>query len=279
MSPIRLIILLGAAIAAVAAAFLVRNMAQAGPSAAPAQTQTVVETREVSQTKVLVTRRDLEIGDLLSVEDMVWSDWPEKSVADGYRTEEDYPESIEEFAGSIVRVPMYRSEPVVPHKLVQKGDTSMMAALLPQGMRAMSVEISTESASGGFILPNDYVDVLVTYEVEYESNGKKVSQPTSSTIVRNVRVLAIDQMHVQDEEGRPVQIGDTATLELMPDEAELVALAQSIGEVSLALRSWSDAGESESREAFLEMLSGGGASNGGVVVYRNGKASSGMGGN
>ena len=279
MSPIRLIILVGAAIAAVAAAFLVRNLAQAGPAEVPAQTRTITEVKEVSQTKVLVTRRDLKVGDLLSVEDLVWSDWPKKNVSDGYRTEEGHPDSIEELAGSIVRVPLFRGEPVAEQKLVAKGDTGVMAALLPQGMRAMSVEISTESASGGFILPNDYVDVLVTYAAEFQDNGRSVERPVSATVVTNVRVLAIDQSHLQNEEGEATQIGDTATLELLPEEAELVALSQSVGELSLVLRSWSDVGESEPREAMLDMMRGGATGNGGVVVYRNGKASSGMGGN
>ena len=155
MSPIRLIILIGAAVAAIAAAFLVRNLAQAPAPTIQTEQQTVVETREVSETKVLVARRDLDIGDLVTVDDLEWADWPEKSIVAGYRTETDSPEAIEELAGSVVRVPIFENEPILPRKLVKKGDTGTMAALIEPGMRAMSVEISTESASGGFILPND----------------------------------------------------------------------------------------------------------------------------
>ena len=164
MSPIRLIILIGAAVAAIAAAFLVRNLAQAPAPTIQTEQQTVVETREVSETKVLVARRDLDIGDLVTVDDLEWADWPEKSIVAGYRTETDSPEAIEELAGSVVRVPIFENEPILPRKLVKKGDTGTMAALIEPGMRAMSVEISTESASGGFILPNDRVDVILTYQ-------------------------------------------------------------------------------------------------------------------
>lgn len=274
MSPIRLIILIGAAVAAIAAAFLVRNLAQAPELAMPAQ-QTVLETREVSQTKVLVTRRDLDVGDLMTVDDMEWADWPEKNIVEGYRTEADFPNAIEELAGSIVRVPMYDREPVLPRKLVLKGETGMMAALLEPGMRAMSVEISTESASGGFILPNDRVDVILTHEVSSMSQDMMVDRPTTTTILQNVRILAIDQVFLQDEEDGASQIGNTATLEVSGKEAELIALAQRMGTLSLSLRPWSDVGAAYDRAARTDLLEdqSGFGKGGGVTIFRNGHAS------
>lgn len=281
MSPMRLIILVGAAVAAIAAAFLVRGMSQPPPAVVQTVTeqQTVVETREVSSTKVLVARRDLEVGDLITVDDMEWTDWPEKNVVDGYRTEADYPDAIEDLAGSIVRVPMFDREPVLPRKLVLKGDTGTMAALLTPGMRAISVEISEESASGGFILPNDRVDVILTHEVQVQTQNAIVDRPATTTILQNVRVLAIDQVFRNDEEEGAVQIGSTATLEVNSKEAELIALSQRMGTISLSLRPWSDVSESESRGARTDLLEGGAGNGNGVTIYRNGQsAGAGLGG-
>ena len=278
MSPVRLIILIGAAVAAIAAAFLVRNLAQAPDPTIKTVTeqQTVLELREVSQTKVLVTRRDLDVGDLITVDDMEWADWPEKNIVEGYRTEADFPTAIADLAGSIVRVPMYDREPILPRKLVLKGETGMMAALLAPGMRAMSVEISTESASGGFILPNDRVDVILTHEVATLSQDAMVDKPTTTTILQNVRILAIDQVFLQDEEDGASQIGNTATLEVSGKEAELIALAQRMGTLSLSLRPWSDVGEAYDRAARIDLLEGDGFGKaGGVTIFRNGHASGG----
>lgn len=274
MSPVRLIILIGAAIAAIAAAFLVRNLVDATP-AQPVQA-TVVETVEVSETKVLVAGRDLMIGDVVMVDDLEWADWPEDNVVEGYLTEADSPEAIEEWAGTVVRVPIFALEPILTRKLVAKGDTGTMAALVKSGMRAISVEISTESASGGFILPNDYVDVIMTYQMTYmDATGMPTEMTTSETILQNVRVLAIDQIHDKDPETEGAyQVGNTATLEVNNKEAELIALAQRKGELTLSLRPWSDVGETFERDARVDLLETGGSSNGGIKVYRSGKASS-----
>jgi len=274
MSPVRLIILIGAAIAAIAAAFLVRNLVDATP-AQPVQA-TVVETVEVSETKVLVAGRDLMIGDVVMVDDLEWADWPEDNVVEGYLTEADSPEAIEEWAGTVVRVPIFALEPILTRKLVAKGDTGTMAALVKSGMRAISVEISTESASGGFILPNDYVDVIMTYQMTYmDATGMPTEMTTSETILQNVRVLAIDQIHDKDPETEGAyQVGNTATLEVNNKEAELIALAQRKGELTLSLRPWSDVGDTFERDARVDLLETGGSSNGGIKVYRSGKASS-----
>lgn len=274
MSPVRLIILIGAAIAAIAAAFLVRNLVDETPSQ-PVQS-TVVETVEVSETKVLVAARDLMIGDVVTVDDLEWADWPEDNVVEGYLTEESSPEAIEEWAGTVVRIPMFELEPILTKKLVAKGDTGTMAALVTPGMRAISVEISTESASGGFILPNDYVDVIMTYQMTFVGpDGAPAEQTTSETILQNVRVLAIDQIHTKDSETEgPYQVGNTATLEVNNKEAELIALAERKGRLTLSLRPWSDVGDTFERDARVDLLETGGSSNGGIKIYRSGKATS-----
>jgi pilus assembly protein CpaB len=122
MSPMRLIILIGAAAAAIAAAFLVRGLAQPQTvTQTVTEQQTVLQTREVSETHVLVAKRDLMVGDLLSPDDFEWAPWPEKNVVDGYKTEEADADAIAELSGSVVRIPIYAEEPVLPQKLVMKG--------------------------------------------------------------------------------------------------------------------------------------------------------------
>ena len=279
MSPIRLIILIGAAVAAIAAAFLVRGISQPRTvTQTITDQQTLVQTKEISETHVLVAKHDLLVGELLSPEDFEWAPWPEKNLVDGYQTEEENADAITELAGSVVRIPIYAEEPVLPQKLVMKGETGFMAALLTPGMRAISVEISTESASGGFILPDDRVDVILTYDVQVATSEAVVDRPVTETILQNVRVLAIDQVFSQGESESASQIGNTATLEVSPQEAELIAHAQRLGTMSLSLRPWADARDTGSRGARTELLQGGSSPGNGITIYRNGRASAGIGG-
>jgi len=142
-------------------------------------------------------------------------------------------------------------------------------------MRAIAVEISVESATGGFILPNDHVDVILTYEVDAGSSGGSSDDkmPITKTVLQNVRVLAIDQVYNMDEFGGATQIGSTATLEVTGEEAELIAYSERRGVLSLSLRSWSDVGEGESRKARSDLLNSAGNTpmESGVVVYKNGQ--------
>jgi pilus assembly protein CpaB len=118
-----------------------------------------------------------------------------------------------------------------------------MAANLPPGFRAISVEISPETAAGGFILPNDHVDVILSRRDREAEKAAGVEVHTSEIILANVRVLAIDQT-VQEKDGQRVVVGKTATLELAPRQAEILALSRQLGTLSLALRSIVDAGKS-----------------------------------
>ncbi len=254
MSPMRLIILLVAAAAAAGAALLVRNMSQQAapvPSTVDTAEAPVTELVEEPKTPVLVATRDMQVGELLLPGDVEWRDWPEAQVSVNYFTEELSPAAMDDVTNSVVRTPIYESEPVIAQKIVQKGETGYMAALLSPGMRAVSVEISTDSASGGFILPNDRVDVLVTYNVELSDGQKTYSRPTTTAILENVRVLAIDQLF---NSGGQFAIGSTATVELEPSQARLIVMAERLGTVSLALRSLRDAepgGPTLARTDFL----------------------------
>ncbi len=267
MSPMRLIILAVAGIAAVMAALLVRNLASApAPVQAPESVERIVEV-EVSQMKVLVSVADVRVGTLMNPDDFAWADWPEKAVNPGYFTQETTPDAIETLSGSVVRVGLYADEPILPQKLVQKGETGFMAALLRPGMRAVTIEISPESASAGFILPDDRVDVILTQEVEFQGDERAIT----TTILENARILAIDQTF-GDIDGIPTLTGSIATMDLNQDQAEMMALAARTGTISLTLRSHADAdfnqGEALAKLDMLEDVDTGGNR---VMIYRNGK--------
>lgn len=278
MSPMRLIILAVAAGAAIMAAFLVRGLAnQPAPVPTTAAPQEVVKTVEVpvSQMKVLVVNFDVPVGTLLTPDEFSWMDWPEDAVNPSYFTQETTPDAMETLAGSVVRSKMFENEPVHPAKIVQKGETGFMAALLTPGMRAVSVEISPESASAGFILPDDKVDVILTQEVEFQNGQILESRTVTQTILENVRILAIDQTF-GDVDGNPTMTGSTATMELLPNHTELVAQAARTGSLSLVLRSHADANFNDGQALRkVETLGEGDDSAGRIKIYRNGNVTTG----
>lgn len=228
MNIARILILALAAIAAVVAAIFVRGAMQ--PSAAPQEV--VVEQREATPSvRVLAARADFVAGQRVQPADLYWQAWPEEALSPAYVTEAARPDAITSFAGAVVRAPVGQGEPVTERKLVQAGESGFMAAVIAPGMRAVAVPTSARAGAGGFILPNDRVDVIVTSDIN--------DRMTSRTLVENVRVLAIDQSYSEEEEGAVV--GSTATLELTPRQAEQVALAVASGDIALALRSVADA--------------------------------------
>lgn len=275
MSPVRLIILLVAGAAAVGAALLVRSMSsQPAPEQSVDEPVEVVREVEVSSTRVLVARGDMRVGTLLTPDDFQWSDWPEKAVNAGYFTQENNPGAVEELSGSVVKTALIAGEPIIGQKIVQKGDTGFMAALLAPGKRAISVEISPETASAGFILPDDHVDVILTYDAEVPTERGMSEATYTRTIIENARVLAIDQIF-GEMDGSAVLTGSTATLELAPRQAELLAHASRLGAISLALRSVSDADENEGAAiADTGLLNGEGAEGNRVKVFKNGSRGS-----
>ncbi|CAN5403336.1 Flp pilus assembly protein CpaB [soil metagenome] len=146
-----------------------------------------------------------------------------------------------DYLGSVVREPILKGEPIVARKIVRAGDSGYLAAYLEPGMRAMAIRVTVETAAGGFILPGDRVDVLLTQEKTPTTleGGAQATKFASSTVMRNVKVLAIDQTTHAETDAQSV-VGATATLELAPADAEALALAKSEGELSLVLRSYAD---------------------------------------
>ena len=268
MNALRIAILAAAAIAAIAVAFFVRQAMNSGEAPPPQQ---VVE--EAPSVRVLAARRDLEVGERVSAADLYWQAWPDEAVAPGYVVE-GRGQGPGDFAEAVVRAPLGQGEPVTPRKLVQPGEAGFMAAILTPGMRAVAVPISAETGAGGFILPNDRVDVIVSYEAEDPNSARSSRVFVAETVVENARVLAIDQFFGEDEE---VVVGETATLELRPDQARAVSLAVAQGDISLSLRSLGGADTPTSPQLFTggerpETDSPRDQRAGYVTVYRYGQA-------
>ncbi|HUD87972.1 MAG TPA: Flp pilus assembly protein CpaB [Xanthobacteraceae bacterium] len=200
------------------------------PTAPVAQLQT---------TDVLVAKSDIGLGQKVAIEDMQWQTWPAGTASNSFIRRNDRPDATTQIAGSIAREPFIAGEPIREQKLVKADGSGFMAAILPSGMRAISTEISPETAAGGFILPNDRVDVILS---KHEKNMERPSAPdvvNSEIILANVRVLAIDQAP-KEKDGQNAVVGRTVTLELKPEQAETLARARQTGTLALALRSIAD---------------------------------------
>jgi pilus assembly protein CpaB len=187
---------------------------------------------------VLVAKSDLAMGQTVSGGDMQWQTWPASTATGNFIRKNERPNAIENLAGQIVRTPFVAGEPIREIKLVNAKGSGFMAAILPSGMRAVSTQISPETGAGGFILPNDRVDVILTRRGGNADTG--TGAQNSETILSNIRVLAIDQ-NIEEKNGQKVVVGKTATLELSSGQAETLALGQQLGILSLALRSITDA--------------------------------------
>jgi pilus assembly protein CpaB len=228
MNAVRIAILAAAAIAAIVVAVFVRQ-------AMSHDTPVAVVVEEKPAVRILVARRDLSIGERVGSGDFYWQTWPDEAMSPGYIVE-GRSDGADDFAGAVVRAPISEGEPVTGRRLVQPGDAGFMAAVLSPGMRAVAVPISAERGAGGFILPNDRVDVLVSYEEDVEGRRGSTRSFIARTVVENARVLAIDQTFGGGD-GEENVVGETATLELTPDQARAVSVAVARGEVSLVLRS------------------------------------------
>lgn len=182
------------------------------------------------------------MGSSVNARDLQWQEWPAATSGRGFIRKADRPEAIEELSGSIARAPFGAGEPIRESRLIKANGSGYMAAILPKGMRAVSTIISPETGAGGFILPNDHVDVILSRRDHNAERQTGVEVHTSETILSGVRVLAIDQT-VDEKDGQRVVVGKTATLELSPRQAETLALARQLGTLSLALRSLVDANE------------------------------------
>jgi len=251
MKLIRIIILTVAAIAAIGAAFMARGLLSNGPR------QAVAQKPRMEVVDVLVAANKLDLGSLIKDKDLRWQQWPKKIVSSDFIIRTKGGNKRKELAGAAVRSSMVVGEPINMAKLVPTNGGGYMAAILPKGMRAISVRISPVTGAGGFILPNDRVDVLLTRKEKMEEGGQQKQNYLSEIILSNVKVLAIDQSlkEKKGKDDRQVAVGKTATLELKPSQAELLSLSVSKGEITLALRSIVDAGGADATPLTAPYLS------------------------
>lgn len=231
------IAILGLAIgAAVLAAFLAKGFL------GTPKPQQVVKVDKTETVDVLVAAKDVRVGGLMDRAAVRWQKWPKNIVKGGMISRKSNPEAMQKFESARARTTIYEGEPLNDRKVVYAGDSGFMAAVLPKGMRAIAVRVSVETGAGGFILPNDRVDVLLT-----RKGGGSGAKTFTDTVLSNVRILAIDQSFAVNEKGEKIfdEKINTATLELDPMQSEVVALAETTGQLTLALRSMADNGSSE----------------------------------
>jgi pilus assembly protein CpaB len=231
MNSARIVVLAVALGAGGIAAYLASGSAdRPAPSVPVAQLPTI---------DVLVARSDIALGQTLKTEDLQWQTWPAANASNTFIRRNDHPDAATQTAGSIARSPFIAGEPIREQKLVRAEGSGFMAAILPAGMRAVSTEISPETGAGGFILPNDRVDVILTKREKNADTNNTQDVVVSTVLLTNVRVLAIDQAP-REKDGQTTVVGKTVTLELKPEQTAILAAARQAGTLSLALRSIAD---------------------------------------
>lgn len=266
MSPVRMGVLVSVSlVAAIGLALVARTIASSHERKAPVA---IAAPAEKPMARVLVAKHDLNPGDKLTAGDFGWQAWPMDGLNPLFITDgttaapapAKAPASVKiqtaaasaadkandlirgdqgpaaKMIDAVVRETILQGEPILQSKVVHAGAGGILAVELDPGMRAMAVPLSAESAAGGFILPGDHVDVVQSRQVDEPGGAKKFA---SGSVLRNVKVLAIDQNSTRAQKGASV-VGATATLEVTPEEAELLALSKSEGELTLILRSYAD---------------------------------------
>jgi pilus assembly protein CpaB len=226
---------------AVGAGGIAAYLASGSDDKPPAAAAPVVQLPTVD---VLVAKSDIGLGQSVKPEDMQWQSWPSATASNTFIKRNDRPDATNQLTGSIARAPFIAGEPIREQKLVKADGSGFMAAILPTGMRAVSTEISPETGAGGFILPNDRVDVLLTRRQKNPDHPDQPDISTSEIILANIRVLAIDQAP-KEKDGQTTVVGKTVTLELRPDQTSTLMAARSAGSLSLALRSIADVNVAE----------------------------------
>jgi pilus assembly protein CpaB len=231
----KIVLLVGALLVAVVTAVMAKNMFS-GASAPQASATPVVP----AGPEVLVATRSLPVGTIIDAEALRFQKWPEGLVQPAYYMKGQKGVNPADLIGTVVRNEITAGQPLTQGALIKPGERGFLAAALGPGMRAVTVSVSATSGVNGFIFPGDRVDIVLTQTVPGGGEGQPLK--ASETIIRNARVLATDQrMDVKGEDGKPLmQNVSTVTLEATPKIAEKIAVAQTIGQLSLSLRSLAD---------------------------------------
>jgi pilus assembly protein CpaB len=292
MNPLRVMIVLIAAVSAIGLAVVMQKALGGKPAAVAVAVAPVAAPVDKPMTQVLVAKRDLAIGTRLTAADVEWRAWPSDAINPAFITNgaatpaptkvagkaakaakavgdvaEDMIGGItpdKAVEGAIVRDPILAGEPILPRKIVRGGEGGYLSVVLAPGKRAVSVPVTSETAVGGFVLPGDRVDVLQTHETQSDAAGSGGKQIIAETILQNVRVLALDQSTAAEKDAKTI-VAATATLEVGPAEAEALTRAKATGPVTLALRAYTDlggpSGIAVSQDATVRINRGGQTSN------------------
>jgi pilus assembly protein CpaB len=242
------IAVLGVTVLAFAGAWFVFSSSSAPPP------QVVQVASKIDSDEVLVAARDLPMGTKLAEADYKWADWPNASLSPVMIKKSDGPAAVDDVRDAVTRAAFLQGEPMRRDKIVKGPNAGFLSAILPSGARAVAINIDAQggTTAGGFVLPNDRVDVIQILRDEDATRARGVETFTPRTILTNVRVLAIGQ-NIQEKNGEKVIVGANATLELSPEQAEQIILAQKIGNgnLHLTLRSMLDSsGKTDSNLAF-----------------------------
>src|SRR5690349_5313646 len=231
----KLALLIGALVIAVVTAVMAKNMF-AGAGAQQAAAAPAVPLGP----KVLVAKKALPAGTIIDPDSLTFQPWPKELMQSAYYVEGQPDGDPKQLLGTVVRYPITAGQPVTRGSLVGPQDRGFLAAALGPGMRAVTVPVNTTSGVAGFIFPGDHVDLMLTQQVAGGGDGAPLK--VTETIVRNVRVLATDQRYTdKDEDGKTqVRTASNVTFEVTPKIAEKIAVAQSLGQLSLSLRSLAD---------------------------------------
>lgn len=223
----KLVLLLIALIIAGGTMMLARGMLSGGGTTA------TVETKAPPTKEILVAARDLSSGTILKEADLKWQVWPMEEGTTGYVVKGQA--DIKDYTGNVVRHGLRTGEPIMTGRVVKAGEQGFMAAALSPGMRAVSIAITPVGGVAGFVFPGDKVDVIVTHQVGRKTDMDPTGRKVSETMLKDVRVLALDQK-MSDQITEP-KVAQIATLEVSPKQAEKLALMSELGTLSLALRS------------------------------------------
>jgi pilus assembly protein CpaB len=230
MNTQRIVVLGLALVAACGAAFVVRGLMGGGTP----QVAALAPAPAVKMTEVLVAADTLQPGQALDPAKVRWEKWPAASVPSTVVTRDAVASAEDVVKDTVVRTPILKDQPITTNAIVHGKQSGFMAATLAPGMRAVSIVVSTEAGAGGFILPNDRVDLILT-----QKSNDNPPRVRARTFLHSIRVLAVDQVYKEEKDQKTV-LAKTATLELAPVQAETVAKAQGMGQISLALRPLSE---------------------------------------
>lgn len=208
-----------------------------------AESERVVVQEKAETVEVLVADGLIGSGAFLTADNLRWQPWPKEAVSAGLITQSEMSE--QDLAAAVARQPIMPDEPITEGKIVRPGSGGFLAAVLQPGRRAVSILVTRATGNAGLIFPGDFVDLVLTQRLP--GGGDGAERVAGETVLRQVRVLAIDQTMSPPD---APQLAQTVTLEVTPEQAQRLAVAQQLGDLALSLRSLAAAPESGTAEAM-----------------------------